>query len=67
MPPEEPEPLAMPAQDGLGAHDDQRTRPGAQAAGQEYEEPAIGGGQPGARGSAAMDDELVAQQRILQE
>jgi len=66
-PPEEAEALPMPVQHRRGAHDDQGIGPGAQSAGQEHQQPAISGRQPGTLGGAAQDDELLAQQHVLQD
>ena len=64
-PPEQPETLAMPAQERIGLDDKEGFLPSPDPAGEEDEPRAIGWGESWLVNLAVEDDELLAEERVL--
>jgi len=64
-PPEQPEALAMPAQERIGLEDEDGFLPSPDPAGEEDEPRAIGWGESWLVNLAVEDDELLAEERVL--
>jgi len=64
-PPEAAEELAVPAQERLWLHDEDRLPPSPDAARQDHQERPVDGAAAGALDAAAEDEELLAQQRVF--
>jgi len=64
-PPEQTPADAMPAEDGLGPHDQNGTEETAEPAGEGGQEPAVERLQAGTLHLAAQDDELVAKEQVF--
>ena len=64
-PPEQPEALAMPAQERIGLEDEEGFLPTVDPAGEEDEPKAISWGEPWLANLAVEDDELLAEEGVL--
>jgi hypothetical protein len=64
-PPEQPEALAMPAQERIGLEDEEGFLPTPEPAGEEDKPEAIGWGESWLVDLAVKDDELLAEERVL--
>jgi hypothetical protein len=63
--PPEPEPLAVPTQDGLWFYEQNRVPPARQEPGEEHQQPAFMCRDLRTPGRSRQDDELLAQQGVL--
>ena len=64
-PPEQPEALAMPAQEGIGLEDEEGFPPTPDPAGEEDEPEVVGWGEAWLADLAVEDDELLAEEGVL--
>jgi hypothetical protein len=62
-----PKEVAVPAQDGLWLDDEQRVTPGGQPTGEQDEDGAVGAGAAGALHAASEDEELLAEEGVLEQ